>query len=114
MTSEMLALALAGLVIVFGVLLLISLLLTLFRRLDDRWQLREKEEEEAARTREPTIDDTTLVLISAAVSAVVVGRFRVKRIRRLLSPGQKRTPWSVQGRLILLGSHAVRRRGAPR
>ena len=55
---------------------------------------------DAATSKEPTIDATTLVLISAAAAVAVGGRFRVRRIRRLLSPRQKRTPWSAQGRLI--------------
>jgi Na+-transporting methylmalonyl-CoA/oxaloacetate decarboxylase gamma subunit len=103
------ALAIAGILIVFTVLALISLVVSLLRRLDGRWQDHERRVEANAVFREPTIDDTTLVLITAAAATVIQGRFRVRRIHRLLSPKRKRTPWSAQGRLTLQGSHAVRR-----
>jgi Na+-transporting methylmalonyl-CoA/oxaloacetate decarboxylase gamma subunit len=109
-TPEMGSLAIAGVLIVFGVLALISLVVALLKKLDGRWQDHERRVDETAVTREPTIDNTTLVLISAAVATVVQGRFRVRRIHRLLSPKRKRTPWSAQGRLILQGSHTVRRK----
>jgi Na+-transporting methylmalonyl-CoA/oxaloacetate decarboxylase gamma subunit len=108
MTAEMGKLALVGILIVFGVLSLIALVVALLKKLDDRWQDHEVRQAEAAVHKDPTIDNTTLVLISAAAAVAVGGRFRVRRIRRLLSPGQKRTPWSAQGRLILQGSHGVR------
>ena len=109
-TPEMGSLAIAGILIVFGVLALISLVVALLKKLDGRWQDHERRVDEAAVNREPTIDNTTLVLISAAVATVVQGRFRVRRIHRLLSPKRKRTPWSAQGRLTLQGSHTVRRK----
>jgi Na+-transporting methylmalonyl-CoA/oxaloacetate decarboxylase gamma subunit len=109
-SPEMAALAVAGLAIVFTVLALIAAVVALFRRLDDRWQAAEQRAAEAAVERAPTIDDTTLVLIAAACATVVGGRFRVRRIRRLLRPDVHRTPWSAQGRLILQGSHTVDRR----
>jgi len=98
-----------GLVTVFGVLALISLVVSFFRRLDDHWQRQEAAAARKALGKEPTIDDTTLVLIAAAAATVVTGRFRVRRIRRLLSPHTQRTPWSAQGRLILQGSHTLHR-----
>ena len=114
LNTEMVELALAGIAIVFLVLALISLVVALFKRLDDRWLAAEERSREAAVTKEPTIDETTLLLISAACATVVGGRFRVRRIRRLLSPRQKRTPWSAQGRLTLQGSHVVERGGPHR
>lgn len=108
MNAEMVSLTLVGILIVFGVLTLIAAVVALLKKLDDRWQAREADQAEAALDKEPTIDATTLVLISAASAVAVGGRFRVRRIRRLLSPRQKRTPWSAQGRLILHGTHAVR------
>lgn len=108
-SSEMAALAFAGITIVFAVLALIAAVLALFKRIDDRWQSQEAAAREAASDREQTIDTTTLVLICAAAATAVGGRFQVRRIRRLLSPATKRTPWSSQGRISLLGSHAVHR-----
>ena len=109
-SSEMAALAWSGILIVFVVLALIATVVGLFKRLDDRWQAREARAEAAATDRQQTIDDTTLVLIAAACATAVGGRFRVRRIRRLLSPRTRRTPWSAQGRLTLQGSHVVERR----
>ena len=106
---EMGILALSGIFIVFLVLTLIAMVVALFKRLDDRWQAAEIKAREAAVEKEPTIDETTLVLIAAACATVAGGRFRVRRIRRLLSPRQRRTPWSAQGRLTLQGSHVVER-----
>lgn len=103
-------LSLVGIVVVFAVLSLIALVVGLIRRLDDGWQVREEAAAAAALSREPTIDETTVVLIAAACATVITGRHRVRRIRRLLSPTQKRTPWSAQGRLILQGSHTVDRK----
>lgn len=108
-SSEMGALTLSGVVIVFGVLTIIALVVAFFKRLDDHWQAQEAEALVRATQKAPTIDDTTLLLITAACATVVAGRFRVRRIRRLLSPKTKRTPWSAQGRLILQGSHTVQR-----
>jgi len=105
-----LGLSVVGILVVFVVLALIAALVALIRKLDDGWQLREQQSAEAALTREPTIDETTVVLIAAACATVITGRHRVRRIRRLLSPRTKRTPWSAQGRLILQGSHAVERK----
>jgi hypothetical protein len=105
-----LSLSLVGILVVFSVLALISALVALIRRLDDDWQGREAQTETAALQKDPTIDETTAVLIAAACATVITGRHRVRRIRRLLSPRTKRTPWSAQGRLILQGSHAVERK----
>lgn len=113
-SNEMGALAVTGLVVVFGVLALIATVVTLFKRLDDRWKDHEARLAASATGKEPTIDATTLVLISAAVATVVAGRFRVRRIRRLLPIRTKRTPWSAQGRLILQGSHVIERKRGKR
>lgn len=107
-SSEMGGLAVAGILIVFTVLALIAMVVAVFKRLDDRWQAAEAAREAEAINKPQTIDTTTLVLISAACATVVGGRFRVRRVRRLLSPRTKRTPWSAQGRLTLQGSHTVR------
>ena len=108
-SSEMGSLVVAGLLIVFSVLALIATVVAVFKRLDDRWQDHEARLAAAATDQDPTIDNTTLVLIAAACATVAGGRFRVRRIRRLLPMQTKRTPWSAQGRLTLLGSHAVKR-----
>jgi len=105
-----LALSVVGVLVVFSVLSLIALVVGAIRRLDDGWKQQEAVKSEEALTREPTIDATTAVLIAAACATVITGRFRVRRVRRLLSPRTRRTPWSAQGRLILQGSHTVSRK----
>ncbi len=107
-SSEMAALSWAGVSIVFGVLTVIAMVVGLLKKLDDRWQKTEAQALAKAEARTQDIDETTLVLLAAAVAVAVGGRFRVHRIRRLLSPQTKRTPWSSQGRLILQGSHLPR------
>ncbi len=109
-SNEMVLLSFTGAFIVFCVLTMIALVVTLFKRLDDHWQKQEEAKTENALTKEQNIDDTTLLLIAAACATVVGGRFKVRRIHRLLSPKRRRTPWSAQGRLILQGSHTVPRK----
>ncbi len=113
-SSEMAALSWAGILIVFGVLAVIATAVGLLKKLDDRWQAAEARTEAQAPDRTQDIDETTLVLLASACAVAVGGRFRVRRIRRLLSPRTRRTPWSAQGRLILMGSHAPRRQQDPR
>lgn len=109
-TSEMGTLTLVGVGIVFSVLAIIAMVVAVFKRLDDYWQAQEEVAAQKSLEKEPTIDQTTLLLISASVATVVGGRFRVRKIHRLLSPRAKRTPWSSQGRLNLQGSHTVSRK----
>lgn len=108
--TRALNLSLVGVLVVFTVLSLIAGVVASVRRLDDGWQAQERERAEQAVHRQPTIDATTVVLIAAACATLITGRHRIRRIRRLLSPAAKRTPWSAQGRLILQGSHAVSRK----
>ena len=106
-SSEMGALTVTGIGIVFGVLTLIAIVVALFKRVDDRWKAHEAALADQATSLTQNIDDITLLLISAAAATVVGGRFRVRRIHRLLPMRTKRTPWSAQGRLILQGSHSI-------
>ncbi|WP_022850146.1 OadG family protein [Limisalsivibrio acetivorans] len=105
--SFAITLSVVGVLIVFVSLFLISTLVSFMRRMDERWQNREKEEEAEKLTKEPNIDTTTVVLISAAVSAVLMQRFRIKTIKRIHSPEAKTASWSFQGRAVLHGSHVL-------
>ena len=107
---DYLVLACVGIGIVFAVQLSITLVVALIRRVDQKWQEKEKETAQSALHKEPTLDDTTIVLISAAVATLVGGRHRIHSIRRLLPPRSTSSPWSSQGRSVLQGSHVVVRK----
>ena len=110
MVGEQLGLAVIGLLIVFAVLALLAAVVALVRRLDDRWLRNEQAQEHAALERTPTLDTLTLVLIAAAVATYSQGRFRIRRVRRLMARDAPSSPWSGQGRLVLMGSHVIRGR----
>ena len=96
-----------GILIVFLSLTFISLAVSLIKRLDKGWQEKEKKREEAAVSKDQSIDTTTLILISAAVATILTGRYHIKSVRRLMPKDAPRSPWSMQGRAILHGSHVV-------
>ena len=106
-TNLGLELTLIGMGIVFVALLLIAGAISLMRRLDDRWQRREADAEEAAFGKAPNIDYTTVVLLSAAVATIFLGRARIRSVRRLLPTDFVASPWSVTGRSVLQGSHVI-------
>ena len=109
MSQQVIDLTVIGLVIVFGVLAIISLAVYLVKELDDKWQAHEAHLKELALDKPQNIDDITLVLISAAVATYVGGRFIIRKVR-VLPRNVHRTPWSSQGRAVLLGSHTVTRK----
>lgn len=96
-----------GIVIVFVVLWIITGVVSLVRRADEHWQAREERQQAEAYEKEPTIDSTTLVLITAACATMIQGRFHIRQVRRLMSKTSQPGTWSVAGRAILLGSHVV-------
>ena len=99
--------SLVGILIVFVVLSIITAAVSLIRKADERWQAREEREQETAFEKEPTIDSTTLVLITAACATMIQGRFHIRQVRRLMPRTSQPGTWSVAGRAILLGSHVV-------
>ncbi|HPF36364.1 OadG family protein [bacterium] len=108
--QQNLPLALVGLLIVFAVLSVIALVISLIRQLDEKWRHQEKIQTAQALDREPTVDNTTLVLVAAAAATVLRGRYRITSIRRLMPTDHKRSPWTAQGRSQLQGSHVVERK----
>lgn len=106
---EALEISLVGIFIVFVVLAVTAGMVAAIRRLDRRWQEREAREDAEALAAEPTIDTTTLILISAAVATFVEGRHRIRAVRRVGVP-QRSQSWSAQGRAVLMGSHVVPRK----
>lgn len=106
-------LTLIGLGIVFVVQGLITAVVALMRRVDEGWHAQEKvAAQSTASAEEATIDHTTLVLLTAAVTTVLQGRaFTLRRIRRVLPRAAAQAGWQAEGRAVLHGSHAVRRGG---
>ncbi|MBN1550199.1 OadG family protein [bacterium] len=100
-------LTIAGMSIVFIVLAGIALLITLFRSLDRKWEKREADQKQAMSEKPVSIDNITLVLISAAVATYLTGRFRIRSIHRVESGGIGGSPWTSRGRVQLLGSHLL-------
>lgn len=105
-----LKLALVGLLIVFVSLAIISLVVTAIQRLDQRWQSREARQDQERSEREPTLDSTTLVVITAAVATLLGGRHRIRSVRRIQPVEASGSAWSSHGRAVLHGSHRTRRR----
>ena len=101
--------AIIGIAIVFGSLAIITIVISIIRRVDDKWEKREEAKAKAASEREPTIDNTTLVLISAAVATMFQGRAHIRKVRRLLPRDAASSSWSSQGRAVLHGSHISKR-----
>jgi sodium pump decarboxylase gamma subunit len=100
-----------GMGIVFVVLITVALIVAAIRRLDRGWKTREQKHEETALAVAPSIDDTTLVLISAAVATLLTGRHRIRSVRRVQPGAHGSSPWSVQGRIFLHGSHSISKQG---
>ncbi|MCK6623325.1 MAG: OadG family protein [Calditrichaceae bacterium] len=103
-------LTIVGLCITFAALAAISLGVALMRWLDEKGHLREEREKQLALEKEQTIDNLTLVLIAAAVGTMLQGRFYIRSVRRIPLIGERASPWSMQGRAVLLGSHVVGRK----
>jgi len=102
-------LSVLGLIIVFAVLALIAIVVRVMRLVDDRWQAGEAEDHVHATERTPTIDETTLVIITATVATLFQGRGRIRRIWRHDPSETPHGAWSLQGRATLQGSHAIQR-----
>ncbi len=108
-----LEITLVGMGIVFLSLALIAGAIRLMRTVDERWQAGERQREEEAFGRKPTIDTTTLALIAAAAATLIAGRHRIRAVHRLQAAGAPSSAWSVAGRTVLQGSHVITPR-APR
>ena len=84
MEPDGLSLTVGGIVIVFTVLALISAVVGMMRRLDDRLSPPREVPTAGVAGQSSGIDDTTLVLITAAVATLVKGRHRIRGLRRLM------------------------------
>lgn len=103
-------LSIAGVIVVFMVLAMIAMIVSVVRLLDPDWKKRETRQAAEALEKPQTIDDLTLVLISAAVATMIKGRYRIRSVKRVLPPSGGSSAWSLHGRSVLLGSHVVSKR----
>ena len=101
-------LSLVGITVVFLILTVIAGMVSLIRLLDGDWKSREKKQKQEALDKPQSIDDLTLVLISAAVATMIQGRHRIRSVTRV-TPSGGSSPWSMQGRSSLLGSHVIQK-----
>lgn len=104
------SISVVGFVAVFSVLGLVALVVKLLGVLDARLGPAPVPTPAPAGQRPPnqSIDDLTLVLITAACATVIQGRYRIRQITRV--PDARSGAWSQQGRAILLGSHILPQR----
>lgn len=95
-----------GIVVVFAVLLIMIIFINIFKKLDYMWEHRENAEKAEMLNKEQNIDDTTLVLISAAVAAYTHNRAKIRRVRVLPSRAKQGGNWAMQARSVLQTSHS--------
>jgi len=111
MTPEIiysLKLSLSGMMIVFSSLILISFAISLMRNIDEKLIARKEAKNAPEPEPEQTIDNLTLVLISAAATAALQQRkFRIRSVRRVVSRDAKIAGWTMEGRSVLHGSHVL-------
>lgn len=106
---------LVGMGVVFAVLIIMILFINLFKKveplLDRAGAFFSKNKGEAAAAAQNSqeaqnIDNTTLVLISAAVAAYTHNKARVRRIRVLPAKAKQGGNWAMQVRSALQSSHS--------
>ena len=107
--SQSLMITLVGIIITFGVLYILLLLISGIKWADHKWEEREKHEKEKALSNPQTVDDTTLVLISAAVATYFKGRAVIRRVRVLPKTPKRGGSWATQARIVLQSSHVTKK-----
>lgn len=98
-----------GFFIVLGTLFVLVSIVTFMKWLDGQWEHREASHKEKALQMPQNIDNTTLVLISAAIGAYFQGRARIRRVRVLPKTAKQGGSWAFQARTSLQGSHNTKR-----
>lgn len=98
-----------GFSIVFGVLLFLVIGVMIMNWLDNKVSSHALSKNKEEESKMQTVDDTTLVIISAAVATYFGGRARVNRIRVLPNKAKSGGTWAVHGRMALQGSHTAKK-----
>ncbi|MBQ3034063.1 MAG: OadG family protein [Deferribacterales bacterium] len=107
--NQSLMITLVGIVITFGVLYLLVLFISAIKWADHKWEEREEGEKEKALSDQQTMDNTTLVLISAAVATYFKGRAVIRRVRVLPKNPKRGGNWATQARTVLQSSHVTKK-----
>ena len=107
--NQSLMITVVGLIITFGVLYMLVLFVSAIKWADNKWEHREEHEKEEALTSQQNIDNTTIVLISAAVATYFKGRAVIKRLRVLPSSPKRGGNWANQARTVLQSSHVTKK-----
>lgn len=103
-----------GIGVVFAVLVIMIIFIDLFKSLEpllDKagalFAKKGSKDESAAQDsqKEQNIDNTTLVLISAAVAAYTHNKARIRRVRVLPAKAKQGGNWAMQARSALQASH---------
>ncbi len=100
-----------GFSIVFSVLLLLVVMVYIFNWADEKLVTRQlvKVKDDGVNKKMQGIDDTTLVLLSAAVATYFNGRAYITKVRVLPNKPRVGSSWNVQGRIALQGSHVLKK-----
>ncbi len=97
-----------GVGVVFAVLVIMIIFINLFKALEPMFAKKDNKGEVVLPNsqEEQNIDNTTLVLISAAVAAYTHNKARVRRVRVLPSKAKQGGNWAMQARSALQSSHS--------
>ena len=97
-----------GVGVVFAVLVIMIIFINLFKALEPMLDKIDNKGEVVLPNsqEEQNIDNTTLVLISAAVAAYTHNKARVRRVRVLPSKAKQGGNWAMQARSALQSSHS--------
>ncbi len=98
-----------GVFIVFATLFILVLFVSFIKWADGKWEERELLEKENALMKQQTIDDTTLVLVSAAIATYFKGRAVIRRVRVLPKSPKQGGLWATQARSVLQSSHITKK-----
>lgn len=98
-----------GIFITFTALFILVIIVNFLKWLDHKWEEREHHEEKEAYSKHQNVDDTTLVLISAAIATYFKGRAVIKRVRVLPNSARRGGTWATQARTVLQSSHVTKK-----
>lgn len=101
-------LSVAGIGIVFASLILIAIAIRTMRSIDEALIKKREQKDVPESAKEQTLDNLTLVLISAAVAAKLQEKkYAIRNVRRIVSRDATIASWTMEGLGVLHGSHVI-------